>query len=298
MSRPRSAPSRPSHRLTLRTTAPFRLDLTVKALHRLPQNRVDVLDGARYLRAFETPRGPLVWEITQEDEALTLTLFGELDDPAPYADLARTMLGTELDLAPFHARARRIRGFSGLARRFRGLTPPRFSCLWETLLNAIPFQQLSLASAFATLGRILEATSEPVLFGERRLYPLPSASRLAEMSERALARCGLSSSKAASLRRAAVAITSGSLDEARWETLPTELLREELLSLHGVGPWTAALMLLRGYRRLEVFPSGDAGAARTLREVLPEADPDELLRELGPYRGMLYFHLLLSRGSA
>src|SRR5690606_28992944 len=98
------------------------------------------------------------------------------------------------------------------------------------------------------------------------------------------------------LRRATEAIASGSLDETRLEALPTDRLREELLALRGVGPWTADLMLLRGFRRLEVFPSGDAGAARTLREVLPEADAEELLRGLGPYRGMLYFHLLLARG--
>lgn len=291
-------PSRPSHRLTLPVTSPFRLDLTVRALHRLPQNRVDVLEGPRYLRAFETPRGPLVWEITQAGEALELALYGKLDEPAPYAELARTMLGTELDLAPFHARARRIRGFSGLARRFRGLMPPRFSCLWETLLNAIPFQQLSLVSAFATLGRIIEATSEPVVVGERLLYPLPTAERLAGMSERELARRGLSGTKASALRRASLAIASGSIDETELEALPTELLRERLLALHGVGPWTASLMLLRGYRRLEIFPSGDAGATRTLREVLPDADAEELLRELGPYRGMLYFHLLLARAAA
>lgn len=298
MSRPRSAPSRPSHRITLRTTQPFRLDLTVKALQRLPQNRVDVLDGPRHLRAFETPRGPVVWVLAQEGEEVVLELHGDVADPSSYADLAARMLGTELDLGAFYARARRIRGFSSLARRFRGLRPPRFPCLWETVLSAIPFQQLSLASAFATLGRILDATSDPVLFGDRLLYPFPSADRLAAMSERALAGCGLSGSKASALRRAAIAIASGSFDEARLETLPTELLREELLSLHGVGPWTADLMLLRGFRRLEVFPSGDAGATRTLRQVLPDADPDELLHGLGPYRGMLYFHLLLARGSA
>jgi len=298
MSRPRSAPSRPSHRITLRTQPPFRLDLTVKALQRLPQNRVDVLDGPRYLRAFETPRGPVVWALTQEGDEVELALYGDVEAPSPYVDLAARMLGTELDLGPFYARARRVRGFSSLVRRFRGLRPPRFPCLWETILSAIPFQQLSLASAFATLGRILDVTSEPVRFGDRLLHPFPSADRLAGTSERALAGCGLSASKASALRRAAIAIASSSFDEARLEALPTELLREELLALHGVGPWTADLMLLRGFRRLEVFPSGDAGASRTLRQVLPDADPDELLRGLGPYRGMLYFHLLLARGSA
>lgn len=297
MSQPRLVPSRPSHRLLLRTVPPFRLDWTVQALRRLPQNRIDVFDGARYLRAFDTPQGPVVWELTQEGEGLRLDLYGDVEAPEGYAQLAIRMLGTELDLEAFYARARKIRGFAPLAHRFRGLRPPRYGSLWEAVFNAIPFQQVSLVSAFATLGRLLQATSEPVLFGDTQLSPLPSPARLAGMSEAALCRSGLSSSKARALRQAAESVASGSLDETQLEGLPTEGLREALLSLRGVGPWTADLLLLRGFRRLEVFPSGDAGAARTLRAVLPEADAEELLRALGAYRGMLYFHLLLARGA-
>ena len=62
-----------------------------------------------------------------------------------------------------------------------------------------------------------------------------------------------------------------------------------------VGAWTAALMLLRGFRRLGVFPGGDVGAERGLRNLLGDDDPRTTLEALGPYRGMLYYHLLLTR---
>lgn len=293
----RSIASTPTLRTSLRITPPFRLDFTVMALRRLPQNRVEILDGARYLRAFDTPRGNVVWEITQTGDRLEMALHGPVDDAAPYRDLAARMLGTEVDLASFYSRARRIRGLSPLARRFSGLKPPRFSSLWETILNAIPFQQLSLVSALASLGRLIEGTSQPVDFEGQRLYPLPRPERLAGMSEAELKGFGFSGAKARALRDAAIGIASGSITEEDLEPLSTEALAERLTELRGIGPWTASLMMLRGFRRLDVFPAGDAGAARGLRETFPDADPEELLHALGPYRGMLYYHLLLARGA-
>jgi hypothetical protein len=60
--------------------------------------------------------------------------------------------------------------------------------------------------------------------------------------------------------------------------------------LPGIGPWTAGVILLRGFGWLDVFPPGDVGARRTLAHLLgrtspiADADETELLERLGPYR--------------
>lgn len=291
-----SIPPTPVRKATLRCKPPFRLDYTVMALRRLPQNRVDVLDGERYLRAFDSEEGPVVWSIRQEGEELHLHLHGAVRDAHPYRALVERMLGVGVDLHPFYHAAQGLPALSPLVRRMQGLKPPRFSSLWETILNGIPFQQLSLASAMAVVGRLVEATSRPVEFEGRMLYPLPSPAALLRLGEGGIASFGFSRAKARALYEAAGAISSGGLREEELEPLQTEALSTRLQALRGVGPWTAALMLLRGFRRLEVFPAGDAGARRGLQMVLPSSDPEELLRNLGSSRGMLYYHLLLAKG--
>src|SRR6185369_5788326 len=64
------------HRVRVAVREPFRLDLTVAMLQRLPVHPVEVwVPGAtatptatstpgRYLRAFSTPRGPVNWTVT------------------------------------------------------------------------------------------------------------------------------------------------------------------------------------------------------------------------------------------
>jgi 3-methyladenine DNA glycosylase/8-oxoguanine DNA glycosylase len=65
-----------------------------------------------------------------------------------------------------------------------------------------------------------------------------------------------------------------------------------LMELPGIGPWSAALVLLRGLGRLDVFPPGDVGAARGVGPLL-QLDPgmsiDRAVERFGDRRGYLYF---------
>jgi 3-methyladenine DNA glycosylase/8-oxoguanine DNA glycosylase len=113
----------------------------------------------------------------------------------------------------------------------------------------------------------------------------------------------LSAAKATTLRHAASLIVAGALSEAEIERLPSDEALRLLDDLPGIGPWTAGVILLRGFGRLDVFPHGDVGARRTLSHLLgrtssiDDADEADLLERLGPYRGLVYFlGLALSRG--
>ena len=103
--------------------------------------------------------------------------------------------------------------------------------------------------------------------------------------------CGLSRSKAESLRYLARAVAAGELGEDDIESLATNQSIEKLVELPGIGPWSAALVLLRGFGRLEVFPPGDSGALRSLTGLLQLRTPESLaqvIERFGEYRGYLY----------
>ena len=54
---------------------------------------------------------------------------------------------------------------------------------------------------------------------------------------------------------------------------------------------SAALVLLRGFGRLEVFPPGDSGAMRSLTSLLQLRTPESLaavIDRFGEHRGYLY----------
>jgi DNA-3-methyladenine glycosylase II len=280
-------------RFTLEVRPPYRLDRTVSVLQRLPSNPVDVWAGGAYLRAFRAGGGPVTWRVAQVGAHLRVELRGPAGAAAPWRARLRRMLGLDVDLVPFEALARRTPGLPPLVRLARGFRPPRFESLHEAFASVILFQQVSLASAIAILRRLVLALSTPVDLGGIALVPFPPAAAIAGAPEALLRAAGLSGAKARALRGACADVAAGRVDEAALEALPTAALVARLREGAGVGPWTASLIALRYFGRLDVFPPGDVAAARALGQVGAE----RLVERLGPWRGMLYFLLFARRMS-
>jgi len=283
---------------------PFRLDLTVWALRRRPDNAVDVWDGHTYRRALTLERGTIELAAVQDGSSaaprLTVTLTGlQLDrqtENAARAALAR-LLGLERDLSPFYRHAEGDPLLRTLAARFRGLKPPRFPTL-ECLVNAIACQQLTLTVGIRLLNRLAEAYGTTPGEGTSPAFPLPT--QLAGLAPEALKPLGFSAAKARSIVELATASSAGTFDPAGIERLDEGHAVAALLRLRGVGRWTAEYALLRGLGRLRIFPGDDVGARNNLTRWLDRRGPldyagvQAAVRRWQPFAGFVYFHLLLA----
>lgn len=281
---------------------PFRLDLTVSALRRLPSNQVDVITGdGSYLHAVAAPHAPALVRVRQTaPERLSLSICADARDSgrldAIVASTARS-LGVRRELDRFYRASTSVVWLAPLAARMRGLKPPRYRNLWEAFVNAVVYQQVSLHAASAVVQRMVAMFGTRLLDGDSAVTLFPDASIVLAASDDTLRGLGLSAGKLATLRRAGDAIDSGALDEAELESLPTAEIASRLVSIKGIGPWTSAVILLRGLGRLDVFPMNDSGVARNLALAAGEAAPrvEDVTSALGDQRGMLYYHLLLAR---
>lgn len=295
-----SETSRSRHELPV--VAPFRLDLTASALRRVPTNVVDVItpDG-EYLHAVAGAHGPLIARVAQQrPDVLDVTIDGDARDTADrerVLALVRRTLGVDRDLTPFGRAAAKLPWLHPLARRLLGVKPPRYRSLWEAFVNAVVFQQLSLQSATAVVKRMMMAFGTPLESDGTPLYLFPTVERVLGATDEDLRAMGLSAAKIATLRRAGEAIASGALGEAMVEERSSSDAALLLRQIKGIGPWTATVMLLRGFGRLDVFPMNDSGVARNIGLVAGDSplDVDAVLATLGAQQGMLYFHLLLAR---
>ncbi len=282
--------------------APFHLEATVRVLQRRPTNRVDVWAGDKYLRVLPTAAGLALVEVanrgTIDAPDLCFRVYGDSPSARARDELAPTLrrvLGLDLDPAPMQRLAEAERRLRATAVALRGMRPPRFPGWFEAFANVIPFQQVSLDAGVAVVGRIVDRFGASLRVGERTLHAFPTAEAIAGARLDALRRCGLSARKAESLRYLARAIASGDLVEERIAALPTDEARRALVALPGIGPWSAALVLLRGLGRLDVFPPGDVGVARGLAAAMhlrEGASPARVAERFGEHRGHLYFYAL------
>lgn len=116
-----------------------------------------------------------------------------------------------------------------------------------TLLRIVLEQQVSLVSARAIFNRI-KLNTDPF-----------TPERFIELDEPYFRSLGLTRQKAHYCVEVARTFSSGHLKALN--RMPDEEARAALLSIKGVGPWTANIYLLMALRRPDIWPTGDIALA-------------------------------------
>jgi len=149
---------------------------------------------------------------------------------------------------------------------------------FEVLVCSIVGQQLSVKAADTIEGRLRE------LLGEF------SPKRLLETDDDALRGVGLSRAKVAYSKGLAEAVRTGMIDPAELEHAGDTVIKDSLIALKGIGPWTAEMFMIFGLGRLDVWSPGDLGLRRAVEHYFGEATPD-IADRWKPYRSIACWYL-------
>lgn len=178
-----------------------------------------------------------------------------------------TLIEATDELARRHqevARLREIHGPPRLGRRLK--VADRFGWLAES----ITFQQLS-GKAAATIWSRVEAVLDGVV----------SPATIVAAGESRLRSAGLSRAKVASFLDMSQRVEDGTLDLARVGRLDDEAVMEHLITVRGIGRWTAEMFLIFALRRLDVWPVDDLAVRKGYAQVFGLAETPSA-RELEP----------------
>lgn len=175
-----------------------------------------------------------------------------------------------------------------LIERFGPHRPRPRSDPYAALLRAILFQQLAGAAASAIQRRFF------ALYGREEHTPTPQ--EVLASSDDTLRSAGISRQKAGYLRDLALHVVEGRLNFAELAALPDEAVIQHLVTIKGIGEWTAHMFLMFQLGRPDVLPTGDLGVRKGMRLAynLPQLPSPQEARAIGepwaPYRsvGSLY----------
>ncbi len=158
--------------------------------------------------------------------------------------------------------------------------------LFGGLALGIVAQQISTAAMLAIFGRLRTLLGGTI-----------TPEGVAELSQEQLLSVGLSHAKARTLHQLAEAVLSGAFDPGALRELSDEEAERALVTLRGIGPWSAQMFLLHELRRPDVFPAGDVALRGGLAALLdlPLVPSIEETRERAsvwaPYRSYAAAHL-------
>lgn len=210
----------------------------------------------------------------------------------------RRVLGLTQAVEDFEQAYRQHPLLGPLIARQPGLRVAQAGTPFEALTWGITGQQISVAAAVSMRRRLIQAAGV-VHSGGLACYP--DAERLVRVSEADLRAAGFSQGKARTLLAVSEKVLTGELPLDEWQiTLPVEEMRERLLSVRGIGPWTVNYMLLRGFGWLDGSLHGDVAVRRALQGLLQspdkvgEAATREWLEAFSPWRALVGAHLWAS----
>lgn len=213
--------------------------------------------------------------------------------------LVGKMFGLHVDLAPFYQMASHDAKLLILVEKFRGVKPPRFPTIFETLSNAFACQQLSLGVGLALLSRLARACGLRLEQEGETNYAFPRPEDLLKLTPNIIQKLGFSGNKVRAFLELAESIVNGRINFNSLENMDNEAVIAWLLKIRGIGRWTAEYVVLRGLKPLDVFPGDDVGARNRLakwqhrKQPMDYAAVARMTRRWQPYAGMVYFHMLL-----
>jgi DNA-3-methyladenine glycosylase II len=287
----------------LSAIAPFRLDLTVWALRRRSRNILDYWDGSCYTRVFIIEDSPVKVEVRQKTKKTQISVIAYSHDPiyklkSKITDLLSLMLGFNLDLEWFYEKVKDDKFLAPLVLKFKGVKPPRFPTIFETLTNAIAFQQLSLEAGFSLLNNLIKKYG--ILFEEPNQvnYAFPEPSEIMKCTKEELMLLGFSQHKSETLIVIASTITHENFF-CNFNGLSNEEVIKLLCRFKGIGRWSAEYTLLRGLGKTNILPGDDVAVHKSIGKIFKlRKKPDyekikKIEKKWHPYAGLIYFHFLL-----
>jgi len=159
---------------------------------------------------------------------------------------------------------------------------------FPSLVRSIFYQQLAGPAAAAILRRFL------ALYGDGA-FPAPQ--QVLETSDERLRSVGLSRQKLGYLKDLSAKFADGTLSNEKLKTLPDEELEKALMSVKGIGRWTADMFLMNVLHRLDILAVDDLGLRKGAQQAFgleTTPTPKELLaigERWRPYRSLAALYL-------
>jgi DNA-3-methyladenine glycosylase II len=160
--------------------------------------------------------------------------------------------------------------------------------LFESLVWAVLGQQINLSFAYTLKQRFVEQFGEKLIWNGVSYYNFPAPHVVATLTDDDLLPLQFSRQKSKYVVLIAQAFASDAVSKQSIAALPFQEAKEKLMTIKGVGNWTANYALMKTFRYPEAFPLEDAGLHNALKNQLGLAIKpklDRVKKIFKPYKG-------------
>lgn len=176
-------------------------------------------------------------------------------------------LGADMDA--FYALSKTDKIANWVIRKYRGLRIVKINDLFEGFCWSIIGQQINLKFAYTLKKRLVETYGESLQHNGQSFYLFPEPQVLSKLSVSDLKVLQFTGRKAEYVIGVASLFCEGVLNAETLRSMDDYMtLKEKLLSVRGVGNWTADYIMLKCLKINRAFPVADVGIHNALKNIL------------------------------
>jgi DNA-3-methyladenine glycosylase II len=280
------------NQFTIQVPAEFNYQLCFDFLKRSPKEILHQVDQDRVIKWIRLNEQDILFEVSSaiQNEVIVNRLNGELLQPmiAELESYVRKWFDLDTDLTPFYVMAQQDKLLKPLVEKYYGYRIIGQPDLFESLIWAVLGQQINLSFAYTLKQRFVEQFGQRLIFQGRTYFLFPTTEVVAKLSEEHLLPLQFSKQKSKYVKTIAEAFLQKEITQEQLASLPFETAKEKLMTIKGVGNWTANYALMKTFRYKDAFPLEDAGvhnAIKNLKKMKTKPTLDQVKRIFKKYRG-------------
>ncbi len=238
---------------------------------------------------------PKLWVALKSNNALTL------QDKKAAKKMVEFVFNLNFDLKSFYQEVKKDPAMHQITQQLYGLKNPTTPTVFESLVDSIVEQQISIKVAITIEHRLTKKFGDHLVIDGKTYFEFPTSQNIAAASINEIQQVGLSLRKTEYIQNAAKLIVNGKLDLEQLKTnLNPEQIIFELDEVRGIGIWTAELTMLRGMQKFDAFPADDFGIRRVISRYYCDGKPvktpeaREIAKAWGRWKGLAAYYLIIA----
>lgn len=278
-------------KLTLTLPEKFNYEHCLHFLQRSPKELLHTLDGNTVYKAIRIETETILFSVREEQDALVIDFINMKPTTAQREKTKQFVtewFDLETDLKPFYRLARKDELLKPLIKKYSGYRIVGQPDLFESLVWAVLGQQINLGFAYTLKQRFVEAFGDAVHWKGNTYHLFPSPEKVANLTDDDLLPLRFSRQKSKYTVGIAQAFAEESISKHQLMGLSLTEAKEKLMTIKGVGNWTANYALMKTFRYPDAFPLEDAGLHNALKHQLrldKKPDLDRVKKIFKKYAG-------------
>ncbi len=233
------------------------------------------IESQKYLIKIDPCADNTQLQVTILDESVVTP--GVIDDIKHYVS---EMFDLKKDLTSFYELAEKDEIANWVISRYKGLRIVKINDIFEGFCWSIIGQQINLKFAYTLKKRFVEKYGESKYFNNEIYHLFPEPSVISKLTLDSLKDLQFTTRKAEYIIGIANLFNSGTLDSDQLKNEKDyQIIKDRLLSIRGIGNWTADYIMLKCLDIDSAFPIADVGIHNALKAIL-HRDEKPLISEI------------------